>query len=44
MHVISAQGTEVDKAKIDVKERLPPPISVKWGADFPWSYGILSSR
>ena len=28
-HVISARGIEVDKAKIEVIERLPPPTSVK---------------
>ena len=28
-HVISAKGIEVDKAKIEVIERLPPPTSVK---------------
>ena len=27
--VISARGIEVDKAKIEVIERLPPPSSVK---------------
>ena len=28
-HVISARGIEVNKAKIEVIERLPPPTSVK---------------
>jgi len=28
-HVISARSIEVDKAKIKVIERLPPPTSVK---------------
>jgi len=28
-HKISTQGIEVDKAKIDVIEKLPPPINVK---------------
>ena len=28
-HVISAGGIEVDKAKVEVIERLPPPTSVK---------------
>jgi len=28
-HVISARGIEVDKAEIEVIERLPPPTSVK---------------
>ena len=28
-HKISAQGIEVDKAKIDVIENLPPPVNAK---------------
>jgi len=28
-HKISAQGIEVDKAKIDVIEKLPPPVNAK---------------
>ena len=28
-HLISEKGIEVDQAKIEVIERLPPPISVK---------------
>ena len=28
-HVVSNKGIEVDKAKIEVIERLPPPNSVK---------------
>ena len=28
-HVISARGIEVDKTKIEVIERLPPPTSIK---------------
>jgi len=40
VHVISTRGIEVDKAKIEVIEQLPPPTSVK-GAEFPWSCGIL---
>ena len=28
-HKISVRGTEVDKAKIDVIEKLPPPMNVK---------------
>ena len=28
-HKISAKGIEVDKAKIDVIEKLPPPVNVK---------------
>lgn len=28
-HWISANGTKVDKAKIQVVEKLPPPVSVK---------------
>ena len=28
-HKISARGIEVDKAKIDVIEKLPPPVNVK---------------
>ncbi|CAA0819371.1 Uncharacterized mitochondrial protein AtMg00860, partial [Striga hermonthica] len=28
-HVISSRGIEVDKAKIDVIEKLPPPVNVK---------------
>ena len=28
-HKISVRGIEVDKAKIDVIEKLPPPINVK---------------
>jgi len=28
-HVISARGIEVDKAKIEILERLPPPTSIK---------------
>ena len=28
-HIVSERGIEVDKAKIDVIERLPPPVNVK---------------
>ena len=28
-HKISVRGIEVDKAKIDVIEKLPPPMNVK---------------
>ena len=28
-HHISEKGIEVDRAKVEVMERLPPPISVK---------------
>ena len=28
-HKISARGIEVDKAKINVIEKLPPPVNVK---------------
>lgn len=28
-HLISLKGIEVDKAKIDVIDKLPPPINVK---------------
>ena len=28
-HLVSERGIEVDKAKIDVIERLPPPVNVK---------------
>ena len=28
-HKVSARGTEVDKAKIEVIEQLPPPMNVK---------------
>ena len=28
-HLVSERGIEVDKAKIEVIERLPPPINVK---------------
>ena len=28
-HMISARGIEVDKAKVETKEKLPPPSSVK---------------
>jgi len=28
-HIISVRGIQVDKAKIEVIERLPPPTSVK---------------
>lgn len=28
-HVISARGIEVDRAKVEVIERLPPPTSIK---------------
>ena len=29
VHCISEKGIEVDQAKVEVIERLPPPISVK---------------
>ena len=28
-HRVSAKGIEVDRAKVEVIERLPPPISIK---------------
>ena len=28
-HMVSPRGIEVDKAKIDVTEQLPPPMNVK---------------
>ena len=31
-HKISKDGIEVDKAKIEVIDKLPPPTSVKGGA------------
>jgi len=33
-HVISDRGIEMDKAKIDVIERLPPLTSIKWVRSF----------
>ena len=35
-HEISMRGIEVDKAKIDVIEKLPPPINVKGVRSFLW--------
>ena len=35
-HKISMRGIEVDKAKIDVIEKLPPPINVKGVRSFLW--------
>ena len=28
-HLVSERGIEVDKARVDIIERLPPPVSVK---------------
>jgi len=28
-HIISSKGIKVDEAKVDVIERLPPPVNVK---------------
>ena len=33
-HRISKKGTEVDQAKVEVIEKLPPPISVKGMINF----------
>jgi len=33
-HKISVRGIEVDKAKIDVIEKLPPPLNVKGVRNF----------
>ena len=29
-HLVSERGIEVDKAKIEVIEQLPPPMNIKW--------------
>jgi hypothetical protein len=41
-HKISSRGIEVDKAKIEVIEKLPPPINVKGVRSFYSQRGILS--
>jgi len=28
-HLVSERGIEVDKAKIEVTEQLPPPVNIK---------------
>ena len=40
-HRISENGIEVHRAKVEVKERLPPPNSVKRCEKFSWEYGLL---
>ena len=39
-HRISEKGIEVDRAKVEVIERLPPPISVKGVSSFLWHAGF----
>ena len=39
-HVVSSRGIEVDKAKVDVISRLPPPTSVKSIRSFPEQVGF----
>ena len=33
-HLVSCRGIEVDKAKVEVIEKLPPPVNVKWIRSF----------
>ena len=39
-HRISKKGIEVDRAKVEVIERLPPPISEKGVRSFLWHEGF----
>ena len=39
-HVISNEGIEVDKAKVDLIAKLPPPASVKV-VRHPWASRLL---
>ena len=41
-HKISAKGIEVDRAKIDVIEKLPPPLNVKGVRSFLRHAGFYS--
>ena len=41
-HKISVRGIEVDKAKIDVIEKLPPPMNVKGVKSFLGHAGFYS--
>ena len=39
-HRISEKNIEVDRAKVEVIERLPPPISLKGVRSFLWHAGF----
>jgi hypothetical protein len=39
-HVISERGIEVDKAKVETVEKLPPPTDVKFLRSFPGHAGF----
>jgi hypothetical protein len=41
-HLVSERGIEVDKAKIEVIERLPPPVNIKGIRSFLGHCGFLS--
>ena len=40
-HLILVKGIEVDRAKVEVIERLPPPICVKGVRRFFWACSFL---
>ena len=40
-HVISNKGIEVDKAKVELIAKLPPPTSVKAMRQVPWACRLL---
>ena len=42
-HIVSENGIEVDKAKIEVIEKLPPPTTVKRNKEFSWPCWVLST-
>ena len=42
-HVVSENGFEVDKAKIEVIEKLPPPTSVKGIRSFLGHVGFITA-
>ena len=33
-HLVSKRGIEVDRAKIEVIEQVPPPVNIKWIRSF----------
>jgi hypothetical protein len=41
-HLVSERGIEVDRAKIEVIEQLPPPVNIKRDSKFFWSLWFLT--
>ena len=41
-HLVSEQGIEVDRAKIEVIEQLPPPVNIRGIRSFIGHYGFIA--